>query len=65
MYEIFHENVMEYKMDLRKMRRVVRKHRKYDVGEFEEELYYIVKIFSKEIRRKLIRKEIFFNKKFL
>lgn len=65
MYEIFHENVMEYKMDLRKMRRVVRKHRKYDVREFEEELYYIVKIFSKEIRRKLIRKEIFFNKKFL
>lgn len=65
MYEIFHENVMEYKMDLRKMRRVVRRHRKYDVREFEEELYYIVKIFSKEIRRKLIRKEIFFNKKFL
>lgn len=47
------------------MKRVVRRHRKYDVREFEEELYYIVKISSKEIRRKLIRKEVFFNKKFL
>lgn len=42
-------------MDLRKMKRVVRRHRKYDIREYKEELYYIVKIFSKKIKRILIR----------